>query len=201
MWGQVRGVFVRAQLEPLIAVLKSWQTAEPGTPAPPILLQVRERGSERERERAVLKSWQTAEPGTLLQVRERGSERERERALQFKARVLTGFIKSQPVALKLKPGRTNRQRHNRPFLLQAISVRGVRCNHLDVHGLMKAFCIFRDAPGSITIGRLSLVNVQVPAIVSVGLACAATSLRAPYSETKVANRDVRIWHLVIDNGY
>jgi hypothetical protein len=29
----------------------------------------------------------------------------------------------------------------------------------------------------------------------------ATPVRPPYSDAKVANRDIRVWHLVIENGY
>jgi hypothetical protein len=31
---------------------------------------------------------------------------------------------------------------------------------VDVHGILRAYSIFRDAPGSISLGRLSLANVQ-----------------------------------------
>jgi len=77
----VNHIFLRAQLEPLLAVLKSWRDTPVGSEAPPIFV-------------------------------------------------------------------------------QSITVRGVKCKAVDVHGIMRAYSIFRDAPGSISIGRLSLANVQ-----------------------------------------
>eukprot|EP00976_Prorocentrum_cordatum_P102992 1193282-Prorocentrum_minimum.AAC.5 len=47
-----------------------------------------------------------------------------------------------------------------PIFVQSITVRGVKCKAVDVHGILRAYSIFNDAPGAISIGRLSLANVQ-----------------------------------------
>lgn len=50
-----------------------------------------------------------------------------------------------------------------PILLQAISVRGVVCAQTDARGLMRAFRMFRQASGMVSIEKLSLMGIKASA--------------------------------------
>jgi hypothetical protein len=57
----------------------------------------------------------------------------------------------------------------------------------------------RSEPKYWTSAGQSSLSLRVYSLVGVAASAAGSLMR--YSDEKVANRDIRVWHLVIENGY